>query len=190
MTTSRQLHYPYEEYVQTLEMSTIKLEYCDGQIYAMAGGTPAHAELGAATICALGGAVRGNARVFASTLNVHVESTGLATFPDVTVIRGEHRMSPHVANAVVNPTILVEVTSQSTENYDRGAKLGHYKQIPSLTAVLIISHRRREVTVVERDGTQWVGTEYRPSEIVRLRDFEVGISVDALYDGIELDPAS
>jgi Uma2 family endonuclease len=88
---------------------------------------------------------------------------------------------------LVNPTLLVEVTSNSTEDYDRGEKLSHYKQCPSLRAVLIVSHRRRQVTVVERTETSWQTRECRSGEHVELADPAVSIPVDDLDSGIALE---
>ena len=72
----------------------------------------------------------------------------LSTFPDVTVVCGEREVAAIDRNAVTNPTLLVEVTSNSTEDYDRGEKLNHYKQCPSVQAVLFVSHRLPRVTVI------------------------------------------
>lgn len=146
----------YQEYLRLLEHSSVKLEYCDGEIYAMAGGTPAHAEIGASATRLLGNALLRRCGVYSSDLRVRVEETDLTTFPDVTVVCGERRTSSIDAHAVINPTLLVEVTSSSTEAYDRGEKLSHYKQIPSLVAVWLVSHRRRQVTLVERTADGWV----------------------------------
>jgi Uma2 family endonuclease len=129
------------------------LEYLDGEIYALAGGTPTHAELCASVVQLLANAMRGACRVHTSDLKVRVEHTGLSTFPDVSVVCGDRELSAIDRHAVTNPTVLVEVTSRSTEEYDRGAKLNHYQRLPSLRAVLIVSHRQRRVTFVERVGT-------------------------------------
>lgn len=190
MTTARRLHYDYAEYLASLETSLLKLEYCRGVIYAMAGGTPAHAQLAAATIVALAGALPAGCRVATSDLKVRVEALDLSAFPDASVICGEARSSAIDANAVVNPSLLVEVTSRSTEDYDRGEKLESYRQLESLRTVLIVSHRERRITVVERaDGARWTEREMRDGEVVTLDAFDASFPVSAVYDGITLDPA-
>ena len=83
--------------------------------------------------------------------------------------------------------MLVEVTSSSTEDYDRGEKLNHYKQCPSLRAVLFVSHRRPQVTVVARAGESWQQAEYRSGEAVVLLEPALTLSVDELYAGVTLD---
>lgn len=181
------MQHSYREYLQLLELSSVKLEYCDGEIYAMAGGTPTHADLGASATRLLGNALLGRCRVSSSDLKVRIEATDLTTFPDVTVVCGERRTSSIDANAVINPTLLIEVTSSSTESYDRGEKLSHYKQIPSLLAVLLVSHRRRQVTVVERTSDGWEQRELRAGEVVTVEALALSMSVDELYAGISLE---
>lgn len=181
MTTARRVHHSYREYLELLELSSVKLEYCDGEIYAMAGGTPAHADLGASATRLLGNALLGRCRVSSSDLKVRVEATDLTTFPDVTVVCGPRLTASIDPNAVVNPTLLVEVTSSSTE------KLSHYRQIPSVNAVLIVSHRREQVTIVERTADGWVQREVRSGEMVVVDSLSLSLAVDDLYAGIELE---
>jgi len=187
VTTARSLHHSYEDYLAALEMSEVKLEYCDGEIYAMAGGTPAHADLAAAAIRLLSNALLGRCRVSTSDLKVRIEATGLSTFPDVTVVCGERELAIIDRNAIKNPTLLLEVTSKSTEDYDRGEKLNHYKQCSSVHAVLFVSHRRPQVTVVARNGASWDSFEYRPGQRVEVGSLALDFSVDELYAGISLD---
>src|SRR5690606_31662329 len=178
---ARRVHHNYREYLELVELSSVKLEYCDGEIYAMAGGTPTHADLGASATRLLGNALLGRCRVSSSDLRVRVEETDLTTFPDVTVVCGERRTASIDRHAVINPTLLVEVTSTSTEGYDRGETLSHYKQIPSLVAVLIVSHRHRQVTVIERTSHGWEQREARGGESVILEPLGLTLSVDDLY---------
>ena len=117
---------------------------------------------------------------------VRIEATGLTTFPDVSVVCGDRETAEIDPNAVVNPTLLVEVTSPSTEDYDRGEKLSHYKQIESLQAVLLVSHRRKQVTVYQRSDDGWEQRDVRAGEIAVLSSPELSISVDELYAGIQL----
>jgi Uma2 family endonuclease len=188
MGTARRVHYRYDEYLSALEVSGVKLEYCEGEIYAMAGGTPTHADLAASMIRLLGNALVGRCRVSSSDLKVRIEATDLSTFPDVTVVCGERTVADIDPHAVTNPTVLVEVTSDSTEDYDRGEKLGHYKHLPGLAAVLFVSHRRPQVTLIERTAEGWQQREARAGEAVVLELPRLRFSVDELYAGVELDP--
>ncbi len=188
MSTAKRLHYSYAEYKRSLAHSDVKLEYCDGVIYAMAGGTVAHAELAAAAIAILRTALRDRCRVLTSDAMIRVEATGLSTYPDASVVCGSVVRSKLDDDAVTNPSVLVEVTSKSTEDYDRGDKLSNYKQLPSLRAVLFVSHRNRTVTLVERSAGGWAERDFRSGEQVTLVEPAVSFTVDELYAGVELEP--
>lgn len=187
MSTARRLHYSYDDYLHALEISELKLEYCDGVIYAMAGGSATHAELAARIIRQLGNALEGECKVYTSDLKVRIEAADLGTFPDAAVVCGHPVAAPYDSNAITNPTLLVEVTSRSTEDYDRGDKLSSYKQLPTLRAVLFISHRRRQVTVVERTDSGWEEREFRGGEMILVASPRVCLGVDGLYDGVSLE---
>lgn len=186
MSTARRMHHTYEEYLQLLAAGDTKLEYWDGEIFAMAGGTPTHAELSAAVIGALRGALPRVCRVHSSDLKVRVEATGLSTFPDASVVCGQRSTSTIDRNAVVNPSLVVEVTSDSTEDYDRGEKLSHYQRVDSLQAVLLVSHRRPEITVVSRCAGGWESREHRAGERLTLTSPPLDLAVDEIFAGVEL----
>jgi Uma2 family endonuclease len=189
MSTAKRLHYEYAEYLNSLAMSELKLEYCDGVIYAMAGGTRAHAQLSAAVIVALHRVLPKSCRLATSDMKVRVEASDLSTFPDVSVVCGEPTMASIDANAITNPTILVEVTSKGTEDYDRGDKLSHYKQLASLKVILFVSHRTRCITRVERTAKGWDERDFRAGETFSVESPALQFSVDEVYEGINLDPA-
>lgn len=187
MSTARRLHYSYAEYLSALEMSEVKLEYCDGEIYAMAGGTITHSAL-AARIARIIGNQRKECEVLTSDAKIRIEQTGLSTFPDVSLVCGPIDRSPIDQHAVINPTVLIEVTSKSTEDYDRSNKLSHYKHIPSLQAVLIVSHRRPHITVIQRSPSGWNEREFFEHENVTTENPELVIAVRDVYQGLELEP--
>jgi Uma2 family endonuclease len=187
MSTAKRLHYSYGEYLRALEDGALKLEYCDGVIYAMAGGTPAHAELAASIIGGIRPQLLGRCSVYTSDLKVRVEASDLSTFPDVAVVCGPRQTALIDANAITNPSIVVEVTSRSTEDYDRGEKVSHYKQLPSLHAILLVSHRTRRITAIARTPWGWEEREARSGETLRLATPALELNVDSVYAGIELD---
>ena len=186
MSTGRRLHHTYDEYLRLLADGDTKLEYCDGEIFAMVRGTPAHAELSAAMISLLRGALSG-CKVYSSDLKVRIEATGLSTFPDASVVCDELRTAAIDRNAATNPALVVEVTSRSTEDYDRGEKLSHYKQLDSLQAALIVSHRRRQITVVSRTASGFEVREFRSGEHLHLQSPALDLAVDDVYAGVQLD---
>jgi Uma2 family endonuclease len=182
----RGLHYSYEEYLSLEEHSLTKHEYLDGEIYAMAGGMPGHAGLAARVIALLGQQRRAGCRVYSSDLRIRIAETGLSTYPDVTVICGATERAAEDNAAVVNPILLVEVTSKSTEDYDRGAKLIHYQFLPSLREVLFVSHREPRLTLHRRVDASWPVADYRAGETVEILSLGARIAVDEVYsDGLE-----
>ena len=97
-----------------------------------------------------------------SDQRVHVESTGLYTYPDVTVVCDGMRFHPKHPDTLVNPKLIVEVLSDSTEAYDRGAKFAHYRSIPSLSEYVLVSQNERRIEHYRRvDGGHWLLTEVK-----------------------------
>jgi Uma2 family endonuclease len=179
--------YTFDEYLELDDYSNTKLEFFDGQIYAMAGGTPSHSALIASVTTHIGQQIRGGrCRVHSTELRIRVTATGLATYPDVVVVCGAWERDPADAgrNTVVNPIMLVEVLSPSTETYDRGKKLGNYKRIPSLRACLLLAHDRREIEIWYRDdpGVPWGRALAGPGGGVDLAAIGARLDVDAVYD--------
>jgi Uma2 family endonuclease len=180
-TTARRVHYTYDQYRQIEDASPVRHEYLDGEIYAMAGGTPEHAALAASLLRLLGNQLPSACRAFTSDLRVRIEATGLATYPDVSVICGGIIRSREDPLAVVNPVLLCEVTSDSTEEYDRGEKLRHFMAIPSLREVLIVSHRGRNVSAHRRLDSGWTSLEAAAGEAMEILAIAGRLSVDELY---------
>jgi Uma2 family endonuclease len=185
-TSSRRLHYTYAQYLSLEEESLVRHEYLDGEIYAMAGGSPDHAALAAACIGALRGRMPPGCRTFTSDLRVRIAATGLTTYPDVAVICGPTLRAPEDPLAVTNPVLLVEITSPSTEDYDRGEKLRHYKSLPSVREVLIVSHRAPHLTLHRRGDADWMVTTAETGAVLELPSVGARIGVDEVYrDGLE-----
>lgn len=182
----RNVHYTYEEYRSLEDESSIRHEYLDGEIYAMAGGSPDHAALAAAVLRVVSARLPRGCRTFTSDLRVRLSATGLTTYPDGAVICGSTSRAPEDPLAVVNPVLLIEVTSPSTEDYDRGDKLRHYQTLPSLSEVLIVSHRRARLTLVRREGSSWTTHEATAGQAIELASVAVRVEVDDVYrDGLE-----
>ena len=175
--------YSLEEYSVLEETSNVRHEYLDGHIYAMAGGTPEHGGLCANLIAILSNALENRAcRVFTSDVRVRIQATGLDTYPDASVICGRIERDAVDRNALTNPVFLAEVTSPTTESYDRGQKLDHYNGIPSLREVLIVSHDERRVEVWRRGGDgSWSAESSGSGALVRLVSLDADLKVDAVY---------
>ncbi len=181
---AHRVHYTFQEYLAHEVVSNVKHEYLDGQIYAMAGGIPSHAALAAAVAGQLYSQLRGGrCRSYSSDLRVRVLATGLATYPDVTIVCGERELDPEDKNTVTNPTLVVEVLSPSTEEYDRGEKLDHYRRIPALRQVVLVSHDTRRLEVWTRgEGDAWTCAEVGDGGVADLRSVGGRLDVREVYE--------
>lgn len=173
----------YSDYLVAEGKSLTKNEYINGVVYAMAGGTPEHAALTTALASELRQALGGRAcRVYSSDLRVRVTETDLATYPDVTVVCGQFQAAPDDPNAAVNPSLLVEVLSDSTEAYDRGEKSAHYRYIASLKEYAFVSQRSQRVEVYRRNKkNHWELFEFRPGEEAVFESIGCKIKVNEIY---------
>jgi Uma2 family endonuclease len=177
------------EYVAMEQASPQKREYLRGRVYAMAGATPEHNAVCGNLIRALGERLRGRrCVVLPSDQHVYVEATDLGTYPDVTVLcaKGEyHRDFPR---SLVNPSLLVEVLSPSTEAYDRGAKFDHYRHLESLKEYVLVSTDEHAVDhfMREPDGTWRLTTARGMGDSVRLPSLDVSVPLAEIYENLDL----
>jgi Uma2 family endonuclease len=177
-------HLSYAEYVALEEGSAVKHEYVRGEIFAMAGGTPEHAALQVAMSAELRAAMRGKpCRAYSSDLRVRVEATDFACYPDVAVVCGKLETSEVDPHAAINPKLVVEVLSESTEAHDRGEKAAHYRRIPTLLEYAFVSQRERLIEVYRRnERDRWeLAVEARAGETVEFTSIEGTIAVDDVY---------
>jgi Uma2 family endonuclease len=150
----------------------------------MAGGTPEHGALAAAIMGELRVALRGKpCRVYSSDLRVRIVETDTATYPDATVVCGKLETAVDDRNAVVNPTLLVEVLSDATEAYDRGAKSAHYRRIASLKEYVLVAQDEQRLEVYRRnEHGRWELLEARSGAQIELASIGVMLDVDAVYE--------
>ena len=176
--------YSIAEYVRLEAYANVKHEYLDGQLFAMAGGTPEHARRASAVSAALVAQLRSRpCAVYSSDARVRIVATGLDTYPDVTVVCGHEQRDEEDLLALTNPIVLVEVTSESSETYDRGEKLEQYKQIPALREVVLVSHREPRIEVFRRAGDGGWGSaeEAGAGGSVQLTSVGCALVVDEVY---------
>ena len=179
VTSGRQVHYTYAEYLSALEVSEIRLEDLDGEMFAMAGGTPEHGMVAARMIQQLGAILPASCRVMTSDIRIRILASGLSTFPDVSVVCGDLQRAPGDAQAVVNPVLVVEVLSPSTSDNDADDQLRHYQQLASVPFVVLVEPAAPKVTAVTRTPDGWQTTEH--TDTVGLAELGT-LSVATLHD--------
>jgi Uma2 family endonuclease len=181
--SQRHHRYTFADYLAYEDGSNVKHEFLDGEIYAMAGGTPEHAALAAAITTLIGAQLgEGPCRAFSSDLKIRVLATGLVSYPDLTVICGPVEHDPQSRMVAVNPTLIVEVLSDGTEEWDRGEKLEHFKQIPALRECLLVSHRASQIDLWRRnpDGS-WSHRMATVGDTLELHSIGGSLRVDEVY---------
>ncbi|MBX3186400.1 MAG: Uma2 family endonuclease [Labilithrix sp.] len=177
------------EYLALEAASDQKHEFVDGAIVAMAGASPAHNALAANVTVALGLLARGKGCVtLTSDQRIHVPATGLYTYADVLVACGERRYKGGAPPSLLNPTVIVEVTSSSTEDYDRGKKFLSYQSIAELCDYVLVSHHERRIDHYRRgDRGEWIVTTHTADDArVSLSGLDGSFAVSEIYDGVDL----
>lgn len=187
---ARQPWIDYPTYLQIERDTDVRHEWFDGCVYAMVGGTLEHSALSGSIIGELRSLIHPRAcQVHTSDAKVRVPSTGFATYPDASVVCGPIVRDADDRNAMNNPVILVEVLSDSTEGYDRGEKFHHYRQLPSLRDYVLVSQHEPRIEVYSRDAAdRWVLTVAEAGATIALTALPGLLSVDRVYEGIELAP--
>ncbi len=175
-------HVSYVDYLALERTSETKHEYINGLVYAMAGGSLDHSRLSMNCGRVLGVALTGRPCVtFNSDARVRILETGRSTYPDLSVVCGRLERAPDDPDAITNPTVIVEVLSDSTEASDRGDKFAHYRRLPSLQQYVLVSQTTSRIEVFTRQGETWTLSEAAAGQTLRLSSLDVEISVDDVY---------
>jgi len=175
------------EYLAFERAATTKHEYRGGEVVAMASASREHNLIVANLVAELRAALRGRpCETYPSDMRLRVTETGLYTYPDVVVVCGEPQFEDAEVDTLLNPTLIVEVLSPSTEAYDRGDKFEQYRTLPSLREYLLVSQHRPHVErFIRQEGNTWLLTETRGIDAtVRLEAIDCTLSLAEVYDRI------
>lgn len=189
MSQARDKGMTVAEYLAFERSAEGKHEYYRGQLFAMAGASRAHNQIVANVLGEMRALLRERpCEVYASDMRVRVADTGLYAYPDATAVYGGPQVDGEHQDILVNPQLIVEVLSPSTEAYDRGKKFALYRAIPSLVDYLLVAQDRRLVDhyVRQADGT-WNLRTLRSGERVTIVSLACELSVDELYLKVELE---
>lgn len=128
------------DYLAREQQDSQRYEYYRGELFAMVGGTPVHSLIASNFVREAGNLLKDKpCVVYNSDLRIKCDSSGLYTYPDASIVCGELELDAELVNTVLNPTVIVEVLSDSTEKYDRGGKSMMFRQIKSLKELVLIS---------------------------------------------------
>jgi len=183
MASQPQQRFSFREYLELERSAASKSEFHDGQIYAMSGGTEPHSRLSARIVALL--SLRLNeCRVYDSNLKLYIQQFDKGVYPDCMVLCGSPQFWNEQSDVILNPSLVVEVLSPSSERYDRGEKASYYRSIPSLKEILILSQDQvfAEHSVRQGDST-WTLVQHTSRNDL-LRVLGVKLSLEEIYAGI------
>ena len=176
----------YAEYLAHEATADVRHEYIHGEIYAMTGGTSRHAAIGLNVGAALKAALRGKpCRPTSGDQRIRIPGTGASFYADVAVVCDRYHYAEDDPHGLINPTVIVEVLSPSTEGHDRGVKFEHYRRLPSLQHYLLVATDERLVEHRQRNAQGWQMSHHTDGAIA-LTALDVTLSLDDIYDDLEM----
>jgi Uma2 family endonuclease len=182
-----------EQYLATERAAEYKSEYYAGEMFAMSGAREAHNLIQGNLYVELRRQLRQRAcRFYTSDMRVRVNASGLYTYPDATALCGEPLFLDDVRDTLLNPHLIVEILSPSTEAYDRGRKFGHYRTVESLREYLLISAERvsAELFIRQADGRWLLSAATQMEEVLDLQSIGCRIALADLYEDVDLTAAA
>jgi len=177
-----------EEYLEAERLAEHKSEYLNGEVYDFAGTSEAHADISANCLASIHTQFRGrDCKVYSSDLRVKVNASGPYVYPDVVAVCGERLFEDDQLDTLLNPTVVIEVLSDSTEAHDRGWKWQHYQKLPSLREyVLIAQDQVRVEHYIRQEGGMWLlWTGEEIGDSLRLGSIGCEVPFADLYDKVE-----
>ena len=180
--------YTPEEYLKLERASDTRHEYAGGEIFEMAGGSRRHNRIATNVIRLLGNQVlERECSVYGSDMRVKIASPVKYTYPDIVAVCGEEFFEDENEDTLLNPMLIIEVLSKSTEGYDRGEKFEYYQTIESFSEyVLITQEPFRVEQFVRREQNVWTYFEFRSSdEVVKLNSIECELILRDIYHKIQ-----
>lgn len=169
----------------------IRHELFRGEVFAMAGATRGHNLIATNFVAELRNALRQRrCEAYSSDMRIRIPATGLYTYPDASAVCGEPRFEDEHRDTLLNPQLIVEVLSDSTEGCDRGKKFEQYRTVPSLTDYVLVSQKEVLVEHFTRqaDGA-WALRERRAGERVDIGSLRCSVAVDEIYLKVFAQPA-
>lgn len=178
---------PPELYLALERNADHRSEYVNGHIFAMAGAVRRHNQITFNIAVSLGTQLKGRKCIaYASDMRIKISQTSLYTYPDIVATCHEPMFEDTELDTLINPSMIVEVLSDSTEAYDRGAKFAHYRRLPSLQEYLLIAQNHVSVEQFIRTDDRWTLIESNNREFeIQLDSINCTLSLSDIYDKVE-----
>jgi len=191
MTAQPNAYISVEDYLFAERERSEKHEYYAGRIYAMSGASARHNRIAGSAYAALYAQLRHrDCNIYPSDMRVKVLETGLYTYPDITIVCGHEQFDDKKDDTLLNPTVIIEVLSPSTEKYDRGRKFLNYRTILSLREYILISQDGYHVErYMRQSNNTWVFSEATGKEgVLELTTVQCTLALEAVYEKIQFLP--
>lgn len=172
-----------EEYLAAERRAKIKSEYIYGEVFSMSAANHAHNLITVEIATELNIQLRGRrSEVYASLMRVRTSPIGSYFYPDVAVVCDKPRFEDNVFDTLLNPILIVEVLSPSTEAFDRGEKFAHYQELMSLREYVLVSQDRMRVEHHRLIETHWVGKTFEaPEDVLKFNSIECELPLKDIY---------
>jgi Uma2 family endonuclease len=180
------------EYLEIERKAEIRSEYIAGRMYAMSGASEPHGMIIWNLSSELHNQMRGrNCRAYIADMRVKVSPTGMYTYPDIAALCGEPSLEDTHLDTLLNPTVIVEVLSPSTEAYDRGEKFAHYRRLESLREYVLVAQNKMRIEHFRREGEEWILSEIsEPEGTLHLPAIDCHVALAAIYEKVAFNPPS
>ncbi|SDC82630.1 Uma2 family endonuclease [Niabella drilacis] len=181
--------YSIAEYLEMEKASPEKHGYYRGEIFAMAGAGKRHNIIFKNMMGQLYMRLRGQpCQPYGSDMRIHIPENTLFTYPDISIICNDLISSPEDKDTIIQPTVLIEILSRATRNYDRGGKFKLYRDIPALKEYILIDSESINIEVFWLNASgHWELEEYKmPGETMRINAVDTGIAIHEIYEGTQL----
>jgi Uma2 family endonuclease len=179
----------FGDFLEQEAKAEFRSEYHDGESRPMAGGTTEHNQIALNLSSPLIVAFRGQPhRVFMNDVALWIPSYRKSTYPDLMIVDGEIKRLETRFNVILNPTVIIEVLSESTEGYDRGDKFKLYRSLPSFREYILISQTMIHVDqFVKTEDGHWLLTDYDGEDgVLKLKTVPFEVTLKDLYDKVTL----
>src|ERR1043165_4660691 len=188
MSAQTKQRYTLEEYFELERKSEERFEFWNGEVFCMSGGSPEHAQLEVNFISRLNSRLTGKGcRVFPANIRIKVPSAPPYRYADVSALCGEAKFEEIGGiRSLINPTLIVEILSGSTEAYDRGEKFTHYQSIPSFHEYLLVAQHRPRIThLLKQANGSWIYNEYNDlADVVKLTSMNCELAMSEVYENV------
>jgi len=177
-----------EEYLKQERNAPLKSEYYKGEVFAMAGAKRKHNAIVTALVAGLYPILKDNpCEVYPSDMRVGNKLDRFYTYPDVSIVCGKPEFIDDKEDVLLNPSVAIEVHSESTEKYDRGGKFALYRNIPSIQEYILVSTEERKIESFARKGEDWTYKESH-GETFSLQSMDVLLNLNSIYEKVEFSP--